>query len=211
MNKITGFDEVIKELTYRVQAGSIVFVEGRKGSGKTTLLQAMISRFKGKKRVIYVDCSNVKSFNIEEIMQKRYGIFGRLMRLNPKNMVLLADNVTELSKRNITVLQYFFDHNYMASIIFTGESYAKSKLPKSIKDRIGGRVVKVPKPTPAEAVEIAHQRFGWPVSDEIVKKIYKSSKSVADFIANCVKVGEYAEKNRINELDEKHLKEALRK
>jgi Mg-chelatase subunit ChlI len=95
-------------------------------------------------------------------------------------------------------------------VIFTGESYAKSKLTKSLRDRIGGRVMKIPVLSPDDAVEIAHERFS--LADEaIVKKIYKYSKGVADFIDNCIKVGEYAEKNKIAILNEQDVKTALEK
>ncbi|MFH1182176.1 MAG: AAA family ATPase [Candidatus Woesearchaeota archaeon] len=209
-SKLFGFDEVIEELSYRVQAGSMVFVEGRRGSGKTALLKAIIDRFRGKKRVIYIDCNTIKDLDIEAVMQRRYGLIGRLMGITPKNMVLLADNVQHLSRRNVQRLQYFFDHNYIYSVIFTGESYAKSKLTKSLRDRIGGRVMRVPVLSPGDAIEIAHERFS--LEDEaIVKKIYKHSKGVADFIDNCIKVGEFAEKNNIARLKEEDVKTALGK
>jgi predicted AAA+ superfamily ATPase len=210
MNKLFGFDEVIEELTYRIQAGSMVFVEGKRGSGKTELLKAIIGKFKGKKRVIFIDCNTVKSLDIERTMQRRYGLIGRMMGITPKNMVLLADNVQQLSKRNVQKLQFFFDHNYIYSVVFTGESYAKSKLTKSLRDRIGGRIIKVPVLSLADAVEIAHQRFS--IDDEIiVKKVYKYSKGVSDFIDNCIKIGEFAEKNKTAKLSEDDVKTALGK
>jgi len=199
-SKLIGVEDLVDELTYRVQAGSMVFLEAKKGGGKTAVLDEIINRFKGKKRVIYIDCSKVKKLNIEEIMQKRYGLMGRLLRITPSNMVLLVDNVKELSPRNIERLKFFFDNNYASTVFFTGESYARSKLPKSLKDRIGQRVVKIPRPSPDEAVEIARIRFLNRLEEQLIKKVYKSATSVGDFVEKCAKLVDYANNNNISKL-----------
>ena len=75
-------------------------------------------------------------------------------------MVVLMDNVHELSKENTERLKYYFDQNYIKSIIFTCDKYSKVKFSESLKDRIGQRVVETPKLASEDAVEVVRNRIG---------------------------------------------------
>lgn len=191
-----GLDKVIEETVYRVESGSIIFIEGQKSMGKTSLLKSLIKRFKGKGRVIYVDASKIdRDINIERLMKARYGFFGRLFGFTPKDMILLVDNVQLLSKKNEERIKFYFDNNYLRSAVFTGESYSKANLPRGLRERIGSRVVKLVPLSEEEAVEAVRSRIGSKLmSREIIKKIYKlSGKNMVKFLQNC------------NELCEKYI------
>ena len=145
-DNLVKMEELIEEMFYRIDSGSMLFIEGPEGFGKTTLLKAAAHKYGGKRNVAYVDCKVVdKKLNITHVLQDRYGFFGRLFNKKPKNMIVLLDNVTELSKINTERLKYYFDQNYIKSIIFTAEKYNKVKFSESLRDRIGKRVVQTPK------------------------------------------------------------------
>jgi len=209
-DKLVGMEEIIEEIFYRINSGSMLVVEGPEGSGKTTLLMVAARKFGGKKKVVYIDCSVLnKKLNITRVLQNRYGFFGRLFNKKPKNMILLMDNVHELSKLNTERLKYYFDQNYIKSIIFTTEKYSKVKFSDSLKDRIGKRVIKIPKLSEYDAVEIIRKRINDDnnelFNENIIKKIFKISKySPKDLLKNCARVAQVAankERNRVQMID----------
>lgn len=172
-------DDLIDELIYRIDAGSIIFIEGENGSGKTALLYQMIDKHKGHGRVIYFDCNDLrKNAEIDLLMKNRYGFLGRLLNMVPKNMIVLLDNVQALNFKNAERVKFYFDQNYIKSLIFTGTNYSNSKLTPSIKDRIGTRIIKTRKMSESGAIDLLKIRLGEDqelMPDNIARKIYRLS------------------------------------
>ena len=186
----------------------MVFLEGREGSGKTSLLKQLIQKFRGFRNVIYIDLEKQdrKSFNLKRIMQKRYGFFGSLMNITPKNIILLLDNVEKISRKNAGFIKYYFDHGYIRSAVFAGESYTKAKLPRGIKERIGKRVLKIKKLTCDEALQLFRNRTDDKlIPDILVKKLYKKSSTTTDFLEKCDKLYNYITTKDIKDVTEKTL------
>ena len=213
-DKLVDMEEIIEEIFYRINSGSMLVVEGFEGAGKTTLLMVAAKKFGGKKRVAYVDCKVLhKKLNITRVLQNRYGFFGRLLNKKPKNMIVLMDNIHELSKLNTERLKYYFDQNYIKSIIFTTEKYSKVKFSDSLRDRIGKRVVKIPKLSDYDAAEIIRKRVDDDSSElfneTIIEKIFKISKnSPKRLLENCARVAQVAankDRNRVQMIDLKIL------
>ena len=92
---LVGRKNEAEELLYRIEAGSMMVIEGKEGSGKTALLKHAIDNFKGKGKVIYVDGNKLsKRLNIDSLLIKRSGFLrGKLLKKKPKEMILLLDNV----------------------------------------------------------------------------------------------------------------------
>ncbi|MFH2021572.1 MAG: AAA family ATPase [archaeon] len=200
-NKLVSMDDAVDEIFYRIDAGSLLVIETLPGCGKTTLLMMAAKKFGGKKNVVYVDCIAVaKTLNITRVLQDKYGMLGRLINKKPKNMIVLLDNVQYLSKKNTERLKYYFDQNYIKSIIFTSGSYRQAKFSDSLRDRIGSRVIKIKKLSPDEAVEIVRKRIGDLdlFNDSLIKKIFKMSDfSVQKLLQNCERSARSAaQKNR---------------
>lgn len=183
-----GLGKTVEEVVYRVESGSIVFIEGGKGFGKTSILKSLIRHFKGKGRVIFVDAAKIeRDINIEKLMKERYGFWGRLLGVTPKEMILLVDNVQLLSKKNSERIKFYFDNNNLRSAVFTGDSYRRANIPLSLRERIGRRIIRLSPLSEEEAVEAVRARIGSRLmSREILKKIYKlSGKNMAKFLQNC--------------------------
>ena len=187
-DKLVGIDEIFDELVYRIGAGSMVFVQGRKASGKTALLWNIIRRFRGRGKVIYVDCLELESeLNIEELLVRKYGILGNLFKVKPRGMILLLDNVSELSKRNMERVKYFFDEGYLHSVVFTGLDYASVGFSKSLKERIGKRVLTLKELEPFQAVSAIRNRIGSNeiISDELLEAVFaRSNRNLVTFMEN---------------------------
>ncbi len=210
-DKLVDMEEYVEEMFYRIKSGSMLVIEGAEGTGKTTLLMIAAKRFGGHKNVVYVDCEILeKNLNITHVLQERYGLLGRLFNKKPKNMVLLLDNVNYLSKKNTERIKYYFDQNYIKSIVFTTTSYSRAKFSESLRDRIGNRVVKLPRLTKDMAVEIVNARIdnSEMFNEQIIKKIFKTSKNLKELLQNCEEVAKAAsekERSRVQMADLKIL------
>lgn len=134
-----------KELLYMILSGNMMVIEGKPGFGKTMLLMYAIDNFKGKGKVIYVDARKLnKKLDIEKLMIKRYGFFkGKVLGRLPRNMILLLDNVESISRRNCEKIRYYFDQNYLKSVILTTTDYESLNISEALRNRIGRRVLKL--------------------------------------------------------------------
>jgi hypothetical protein len=198
---LVKMDPMIEEIIYRISSGSMLFIESGEGTGKTTLLMIAAKKFGGSRNVVYLDCDILdKKLNITHVLQDKYGMMGRILNKKPKDMIVLMDNVTELSKLNTERLKYYFDQGYIKSIVFTGTSYRSAKFSESLRDRIGSRVMKGPKINSDDAVEIIRKRIGDSelFNDKLISKIFKmSGSSVKLLLENCERVSRSAaKKNR---------------
>jgi len=178
---IMGYDKLLEEMFYRIRSSTMSFVEGPLGFGKTSIMLHIINRFKGRKKVAYFACNRIeKDLDIEKLLVGRYGFWGRLFRILPKDMIILLDEVQDFTKVNSERVKNFFDKGNIKSVVFTGTNFNKSGLSPSIKDRIGKQgFVKLHKLTYKDAVMVVKERIG---DDEILdnKSIMKVF-AISDF------------------------------
>ncbi len=182
--------DALSELVYRIESGSMVFLEGSKGMGKTAILVQVIKRFEGKGRVIYYDCSELKKkVEIDMLMRNRYGFMGKLFNIVPSDMIVLLDNIDALSRENAERIKYYFDQNNIRSVVFTGENFARADLPQSIKDRIGIHVVRLQPLSEYGAIELLGRRLGEHntlISDEATKYVFsRANRNTKKFLELC--------------------------
>ena len=191
-----GSKKVVDELVYRVESGSLVYIEGPAGAGKSSVLRKLIDEFGGKGKVIFFDCGQIdRKVNIELLMTGKYGFFGKMFKVKPKDMILLLDNANYLSMKNCERIKYYFDNNFVKSVIFTGTYYAKAHFSDSLRDRIGGRVVQLPVLSPDDAVKLTRERAPNVdlFTDDIIKKIYKQSQNnPKKFLSNLSSIAQKA-------------------
>ncbi len=196
--------EPAEELSYHIEAGNMAIVEGGKGTGKTSLLFTAIERFRGEHKLIYYDCGN-DSVDVKKLMQNKYGLFGKLLNITPKGMVLLLDNFTKLDKKDLERTKYFFDNNFIRSVVFTGKA---SSLPENIRDRVGNNVIKLKSLSAKDAIQLVKNRMGSLdfLTEKMVRKIYlKSGKDAKKFLENCSKACEAAAEAGSKSVSEEHL------
>jgi chromosomal replication initiation ATPase DnaA len=183
--ELVGYEDIIDEINYRIIAGDILFIEGKEGTGKTALMKRVISKFKGKGKLVYLNGKKMEnSFNIEEILMKKQGWFRKKY---PQNMILLMDEVQELSKKNNERLKYFYDQNYLRSIIFASKDLKSVNFTQSLKERLS-KIIKLRELTEDEAVEAIQKRLrdNKILNEELIKSIFKKSKkNTKDFLINC--------------------------
>ena len=164
--------------------------------------------------MFYFACNRIdKDLDIEKLLIGKYGFWGRMFKLHPKEMIVLLDEAQDLTPENTQRIKYFFDQGNIKSVVFTGTSYERCNLHESIKDRIGKDVLKLRELNDDEAVLLIRNRIGETnlMSDEIIKKLWKLSNKnprrllqYSDMV--CRKVVETDEK----EVTDKVIKEVLK-
>lgn len=182
-----GHDTLVDEVFYAIHSGNMVFIVGESGSGKTKILREIIKRFGGKKKIIYVNCRHMqKSINVEKLLQKSAGLWGRLLGKKPNKMILLLDEIESLSAKNAERIKYYFDQNYLQSVIFTGKAFPVDGLNNSILQRIS-KVLKIDPLSDYEAVRIVRDRIGDKyLTDRVIKTIYSmSGRNTGKLLQNC--------------------------
>lgn len=213
--KVFGQDALIEDLVYKIPAGTMSFIEGPLGTGKTTILKHLISKFRGKGKVIFFSCNRLDSdLNIEDLLKGKYGFWGRLFGSMPKAMIVLLDESQQLSSTNTERIKYFFDQGNIKSVIFTGTNYEKIDLHPSIKDRIGrDGLLKIKDLNDDEAVALIRNRIGNSpiVSDDLIKKLWKlSNKNPRRLLQRLDKVFRFAVENMETEIKESQLKDIFK-
>jgi predicted AAA+ superfamily ATPase len=208
--KIFGQDAILEDLNYKVPAGTLSFIEGPLGTGKTSLLKNLISKFRGKGKVIYFSCNRIDTeLNMEELLRSKYGFWGRLLGLMPTDMIILLDEAQQLTPVNTERIKYFFDQGNIKSAVFTGTDYDKAELHESIKQRIGeDGLFKINELSDDEAITLVRNRIGNSkiVSDEIIKTLWKDTKNPRRMLQKLDKVFRYAVENMESEVKESQLK-----
>ena len=115
-------------------------------------------------------------------------------------MILLLDNVNNLSKKNNERIKYYYDQNYLRSVVFTCIRYSRTRFSDSLKDRIGSRIIKLNPLSEGDAIELIRNRIGNSklLTDELIIEIFRrSQKNPKKLLENCrILAQEIAKKNR---------------
>ncbi|MFP4424643.1 MAG: AAA family ATPase [Candidatus Woesearchaeota archaeon] len=203
-----GYEEEVEKLLYHVEAGNAVLIEGPEGSGKTLLLGQVINGFGGKGKIIYLDGNKVnRRIDISNLLIGNQGFFRRFLKQRPKGMILLLDNAVALPRKSYELLQYYFDQDYIKSIVITTTDHKKLELPGSLKDRVGKRIFKTRSLSMDEAVELVLDRLNQDLisKDNLEKLFILSDKNMKKFLVNCETVLKYMVDNDLEEIDFKTI------
>ena len=209
--KYVGNPDTLDETFYSIVAGSILVLEGEAGSGKTKVLREVIKKFGGYGRIAYINCQKLESkLNVEHIITKKNGFFGWLFKKYPKNMVLLLDDVEHLSQRNLERIKYFFDRNYLRSVIIATTDYESLKLPESLQQRVR-KVIKIGTLSNYEAVQVIQDRIGKDMlPDRVIKEAYQEAdKNMKKFLQNCEEICKVKVQDKKKEITEADVKTIL--
>ncbi|MCF7861233.1 hypothetical protein K9M79_03220 [Candidatus Woesearchaeota archaeon] len=187
---------LLDDLLYHVNAGSLIFIKGK--TGKTFVLYQIIRKFRGSRKVVYLDCKTLKkSLNIEDLLFEKYGSIGKLLKIRPKNMVVLLDNIKYLSERNAERVKFLFDHSYIRSVVFTAQTASGLKLTESIMHRMGNRTFETPKVESNDLLQIANKYCSVDAikSKDALSSIFKrGGYSLSNFKKNLLLINKYAKK-----------------
>ncbi|MFW5746194.1 MAG: AAA family ATPase [Nanoarchaeota archaeon] len=211
---LVNYSQLVEDLLYFTAAGHMVLLEGSEGAGKTMMLQQIISRFRGEGRVAYIDGAHLRGEpDIEQILNKKgRGFLGNMMKKKPKGMILLLDDVVHISSKNFEKIKYYFDQDYIRSVIFTIHDSDQLDMPPSIIDRVQGRHIVIPPMNNFDALRIVRERFSdhFFLSDHVILKLFElSNRNIKQLLKNCDRVCEFVVQEGKGEVLPKYLRIAL--
>ncbi len=208
--ELIGYENVIDEVLYRIESGCMVCVEGKSGAGKTAVLKSVLNKFggNGSGRVIYLNGQQLSNgLNIEKMLNKKAGLFKRLFGKKPKNMILLLDEVQNLSEKNCERIKYYFDNSFVKSVVFTSSNFKNANFTESLKERIS-KTVKLKDLTEDEAVDIIRSRLGNDelIPEEMIKEVFnRSNRNMKSFLKNCDKLCAFSFENNGKKVLQEHV------
>ncbi|MFH1331666.1 MAG: AAA family ATPase [archaeon] len=210
---LIGYEDTIQEIFYRIAAGDMLFIEGKEGSGKTALLRRIIARFRGRGKIIYLDGKKLdKNVNIGETLEKSVGFWNKLLGKQPSNMILLMDDVEEITKKNSERIKYYYDQNQIRAVIFTGTNYRTLNFSESLKDRVS-KVIKIKELAEDDSVEIVKARLQNRdvMPEDIIRDLYKkSNKNIKTLMGYCSKVLDLTiRQKKEKKVTKEHVNEAI--
>jgi len=183
---LLGHDLLIDEIFYRIDASNLMFLEGK--IGKTAVLLKIIEKYKGKGKVAYINCDNIKDEpDIKVVLANGKKHLAQNIRGFPKKMIILLDNVSKLSESSAEKIKYYFDQGNILSIIMTGEDYRRTVMPESLKHRIGNRIYKLRTLSKDEITDIVQERLKFPeyLKEEQVYKIAGKASDIKELFIEC--------------------------
>jgi len=212
-NEILGHNGIVDEVLDKIRSGNVLFVEGEYGLGKTTILKRIVDEFGGKKKIVYYSCNRSEDgLDVERLIKGGRGFFGKLTNKIPKNMILLLDEVQDLSKEDCEALHSHFDDKSFKSIILVSNNFKDITFGNGLKGLIGKNIIKLKKFSNDEAVEFVRKRIGnlKVLSDEAIKTLNKKSDgNPRRLLKNCEEVCKYSVENFEDEVNEEVVKKVL--
>lgn len=184
---VVGYEKVVDEISYGILNNKIVVVEGEYGNGKSSILKKLLNDFGGKKQVVYYSCNRIDAhLNVKNLLNGRYGFFGQVFDIKPKDMIFLLDEAQELSTKDYERLYSYYQEGYIKSIVLVGKGIKKGELVPGFKAHV--EEVGLGKMNEELALQIIKKRIGeLPLlPDPIVRKIYqRSDNNVRVMLKTC--------------------------
>lgn len=184
---VFGYDKVVDEISQGILNNRVVVLAGAYGNGKSTILRRILNDFGGKKQVIYYSCNRMDSrLDVKALLNGRYGFFGKLFDLKPKDMILLLDEAHTLTGKDYERLQSYMQEGFVKAVVLVCQQVDTKSFPVQWKSKV--QQVSLNTLTEAAAVQIVRKRIGdlALLSDDMIKEIYKLSENNARLLLkNC--------------------------
>jgi hypothetical protein len=192
-DKLMFNEKELDDLLYYVKSGSMVSIKGPKYSGKTFLAMKLIEAFKGKGKLIYIDLDTyAKELDIGHILIGNQPIHRKLLNMYPKDMILIIDNAITMENDFYKRLQYFYDQNYLRSVILINKENELVEMPGSVISRIGNKQINLKELNKENTINIVLNRLnGLLFSKEHLEYIYSKSLDTNNFMDNLTTIAEH--------------------
>jgi len=131
----------------------------------------------------------------------------------PKEMIMLLDEIEDLTQQDQNDLYKFYKEANIKSIVLFGSNFEKVGFKVELKKLMVNNVIQLTKLTQEEAIELVRQRVGniRLLPDKIITKVYKLSeynpRQMLEYLEDLCR---YAVEGNDDEVTEEHIKEVLK-
>lgn len=207
-DELINQEKTIQKILYWTESGSIIEIIGEKTSGKTRILLEIIKKYEGLGKVALINTDS--EFDVENILIKSQSKLKQLLKIKPKNMIILIENINEITPKTQKDLQSAFDSNQVKSIIIT--STKKQQFIPSFQDRIGTRKITLKKLTKKIQLEIIKQRLKGTnyLNPSLIEHTQKKTKSFNELLEVLEKASKIAYKKGNKTVTINQINQALK-
>jgi len=213
--EVLGANGVVDEVLDKIRSGNVLFIDGDYGTGKTTILSKIINEFGGKKKIVYYSCNRSENgLDVERLIKGGRNLWDKFIGINPKNMILLLDEVQDLSKEDCEALHSNFENKNFKSIVLVSKDFRTVKFGNGLKSLIGKNVIKMKKlGNDNESIDFIRKRIGnlKILPDEVIKTLNKKSGgNPRKLLKNCEESCKYAIENFEDEVTEEIVNKVVK-
>ncbi len=160
-----------------IDGGKFMFVEAPLGHGKTTLLKSIISRFGGKKKVIYAHAVPSRDVGVKELL-KRSSLASFITGNLPSGMILVVDEAQNLLEDSSSQIMEFYKSGNIRAVVFFGTKYPDNGFAGELRAMMNGNTIRLSRPTPEQAVSLVRSRIGnLPlISNEVILMAFRKAQ-----------------------------------
>ncbi len=209
---IFGYKEELKDLFKGISEGKIILVTGEYGLGKTTIIKHLIRRFSGKKKLIFCSCNRYDhDLDVDNMIVKSGTLLSRIFKKKNRDLILMLDEVHELSEDELSEVYEGYMDNFFKSVICFSSSHDRISFPKEMKSKIDMHIT-LKGISEEQGINLIKERLQGTeiITDSLIKKIYHlSGKNPRILLSNCEDVIKYAFEKGQRKVSESHL-EALK-
>src|SRR3989344_7676930 len=206
---LVGLDAEKEKLLRFIEGKNICFLQGPAGTGKTSLLYWLKGSLRGHS-VFFLDAKELNEyFDLEHHIDTHKPLWRRLFRLPAKNVVLLLDEA-QLTPQHLTrMMEAFWNNNSIKSIVISQTKPKLDKFSKSLKHRVGKRVIKLAPLSPIKAHEMINLRTNdaHPFTDEALALLAEEAEYIPRKILEYCEISsiELGNKDKIDARDVRYV------
>ncbi|MBI4438559.1 AAA family ATPase [Candidatus Woesearchaeota archaeon] len=210
-SEIIGYD--LEEVFSKMEGGKVLFIKGPMGVGKTTMLKAILSRYGGKKRVIYVSPNTSEGKISFRSLLVGSSFWNRLFSSPAKNMILLVDEAQELRKQETAEISRLVKKGHFRTVVLFGTDYPAERFSDSFNELLKGNIKPLTRLKADHALELVRKRIGdLPImSDALIKKVYRlSAYNPRKLLENCEDIIKSAVDEGAEKVSDRHVKSVIK-
>jgi len=214
-NELFGNATVINKVIKKLEKRGIVFVYGDFGTGKTTVMKRIIGEFGGEafgvKKIIYYNCNqSERPIDYDKLLVGAGGFFGRLFGIRKKGMMILLDEMQDMSVLDLERLKEYYDDEFFRSVVFVGKSDDVA-MSEELEAEIGENRFALGNMRKSDAVLMIRKRIGdlGFLGDDMIVKIFKKDENSRSFLKNCEDVVRVAFESGADSVSDVHIERVL--
>ncbi|MFW5746193.1 MAG: hypothetical protein ACOCWQ_01435 [Nanoarchaeota archaeon] len=211
-DNLIGQQEVVDSVQECISGGNRCMVVGRYGVGKTTFLKSVISRFAGRRRVIYFACNRLHGpLNLDRLLYERFGVLGKMLKIRSRNMILLLDEAEHLTVDDHDAIDEYVRKGYFQSIVYVTHDIEEIQAEGAQLDDLKRNLFYVTMFNEEEAISLIRNRLHGKefLPRSLISEIYERSENSRKFLKNCEDVCRHAFLNGHKRVTRKDIRESV--
>lgn len=213
--KLFGVEKIIELLSESFRKKSAFLIFGEYGCGKTTLIKKLISKYKGKKPIIYYSHSRLnQNLNLKKLLIGRNNFLGKTLGKPVINSILILDEAQNLDIKEMKELVNYYDSGNIKNLILINSSVKEHQYFTKLMEIIKKNIIMLEKISFIDARNLISSRLKGQelISIDAIQKIHEitlgNPRRILDYTEQAIRIADKAGDGRA---DLKHVIHYLEK